>query len=215
MKTPLTAAALAAAALAPAASADLIGYDDAAAFFAAATDPITVDFTGGPADATSLEVSKADGGQQDFAGADIVYSPVPFGNFTLNIAGTNNVDDTAYVDLPDLRLILEDGSVGGHTSYTFAFDEEFTSFYGQWESVDGSVLLNAAGDSLDLFDFATGDPDSFFGFVSDTPTDSFTLTLGEGDFERLFLAPGVIPEPASAALLALGGVALLARRRRA
>ena len=212
MKTSLTATALLIAA-SPVASAALVGYDDVAAFAAAASNPITVDFTGGPADGTSIEVSQADGGQQDFAGADIAYSPIPFANFTLNVGGTNNVDDTAYVDLPDLRLILEDGSAGGHTSYTFSFDTAFTSFFGEWESVNGPTLLTAGNDSLDLATFNTEAADSFFGFISDTPVTEFTLTLGEGDFERLFLAPGVIPEPASAALLAAGGALLLTRRR--
>lgn len=91
--------------------------------------------------------------------------------------------------------------------------------------VDGALLagiLNfAVQDAGGIFNYAwsSGGPDSFLAFASDSAMLSMTITAEQGQ-QPLFatahaLEIGIVPEPGSAALLSIAGLAmLLARRRR-
>ncbi|MFI4860323.1 MAG: peptidylprolyl isomerase [Phycisphaerales bacterium JB063] len=71
---------------------------------------------------------------------------------------------------------------------------------------DLDVLLANWGDTVTANDFSAGDFDGD-GTVGQGDLDIVTAQWGEG------LAPSIVPEPASA-LLVLGGIALVSRRRR-
>ena len=128
------------------------------------------------------------------------------------------------------------GNIGENTNsqrpvtYTTNFDGTATDLQA---TAQGTNVLTLEGASFTTpTAFAAGDLISNTGFISNVDVDSFVVTSGTGvgsgdltftygtpngggDVDAMRLSFTVVPEPSSVALLGLGGLALLARRKRA
>ena len=110
----------------------------------------------------------------------------------------------------------------GEDTITVTFPSPVTAFGGTFggPSSGSGVALEVGGTrALSSFDYLTGGANGFLGFTSTTPFTSVDI-VRSGDnttFGEIFGLDNVfftaVPEPTSLALLGLGGLALLRRRR--
>jgi PEP-CTERM motif len=141
----------------------------------------------------------------------------------------------------DQVVVTEDQEVANGANFLY-YSNLAPAFFDQTQFGNATVLLESDGSVSDIFGLATGGPngDTVLAFASDTETASpdfgtFPRTFPEGNGiwdATFYLAPGlqangwtatfisdpdgdrVVPEPASIALLGLGGLSLLVYGRR-
>ena len=181
-------------------------FGDESAFLSAAGDVMLEDFNDEPL------VPRMDGGTIDADGFTITSDAARIGLLPGTTFG--NADGTPFFD----GFVTTDP---GET-ITFTFDAPVTSFGGTFTGPSSGAGVGLFVDGtrvLSSLDFVTGSANSFLGFTSDTPFTSLTLdrsgdtaTFGEiFGLDNVFF--GVVPEPATAGLLGVAGLALLRRRR--
>lgn len=155
-----------------------------------------------------------------------VFAPVDFvPGVSFDMGGFFDVlatgGSTGDADLNNVPNFVFDFSPGGLSSVTFSFDTEITAFAGLWSNTfvqDGFAVTTGNGNTYDLGALGGGAPSAaFIGIVEATAFDSVTFTTatpGGDDFvffrEFEFVS---VPAPASAALLGLGAIAGVRRRR--
>lgn len=172
---------------------------------------------------------------------DFVGSSVSFGNVGSGVSnlGGNGLVGTAFTNDP--QILVNGVSItpaAGQTFSTFQFrvrefDDEADAFVTTFDPTGVVVALNGGGGGLTFANSATAvdDGDNFFLVTQDISAlgagtlNSFRFDpiggaaansnseTDDNGFEVSFVRINVIPEPASLALLGLGGVALLGRRR--
>ena len=177
------------------------GTTDRAAFEAGLTGtPITLTFDGQP--------------DVDFTPAEIL-AGVDFGPFT--VTGTPDPaagDVTVEGEELGLFLFSTDANL-----FTLDFDAPISGFGADFRAVNANATgITIDGETIDLF-ATIGGSAGFAGFTTDTPVTSLSFANLPGSTIDLFFLDNitfdVVPEPASAALLAVAGSAALLRRRRA
>lgn len=136
------------------------------------------------------------------------------GRYGYNVSQATDQWVTYSSDGPDNQVVFYDSAavVGTHPGFTNGptFDV-LTSGPVDWSDYKNSgstVTRDYTGDTIALFVLETGNPwaDTYHGYL-----DNFQVGTTKGDTQVNF---DVVPEPASFSILALGSLALLARRRR-
>ena len=196
MKSLMVLAATAAAVAAPATLAQS-AFTDFAAWEAAAGPSVQDDFSSYGA------VSLALGENSFFNGYSITLAGTGTGGAAIN--GATNFVFTLGAELQ---------------SITFNFDEPVNGFGADWLNsfVSNGLTVTINGTPFNVEDFVPGANFDFLGFAGGAPfTDaSVTVTNPGGSTEFAAISSlyySVVPAPASAALLGLGGLAAARRRR--
>ena len=124
--------------------------------------------------------------------------------------------------LNDVPNFIFDFDPNGLTSVTFTFDTPITAFAAEWSNTfvqDGFAVESGSGESYDLGAIG-GNPLGINQFIGVVEADGFntltftTATAGGDDFVFFTAFEFVeVPAPGGAAMLALGGLAALRRRR--
>ena len=173
------------------------GFTDQGAWEAAAGGPAVVD------DLSSYgEVTLTLGSNSFFNGYSVDLDGVGTGGANVNSGGT---------------FVF---TVGGDLdSLTFDFDAPILGFGGSWLNtfVTNGLSLTIDGQTLDIESFVPTPDLEIVGFASDTPYSQAEQTVtdpgGASEFAALTDVLFVVPTPASAALLGMGGLAMARRRR--
>lgn len=196
MKALIALVASAAAVAAPTANAQSV-FTDFAAFEAAAGNPVTTD------DFSSYGVVNLALGSNAFNGYSIVLAGTGTGGTAINSA-TNLVFT--------LGAALQ--------SITFAFDQPITGFGATWLNsfVSNGLTVTINGNAFNLEDTVAAPNFDFIGFAGggafNNPVITVTNPTGTTEFAAISdLSFAVVPAPASAAILGLGGLAAVRRRR--
>lgn len=151
-------------------------------------NPNTSDSAGG---AVALDVNLGNGAKRFY----VYFGTQADGNPTWDLAGNDSLGN-------DLSLQARTGLGGGYHLYEFRYDAatQTADFY-----VDGTIAVadmpGVSGNGWGLGRVQWGS-----GSGGDT---------GQGNYNLVTLSLGVVPEPASASLLAVGALSLIGRRRRA
>jgi hypothetical protein len=110
-------------------------------------------------------------------------------------------------------------TAGNQPSNTIAIDPATTTLLGTFSTPAGLGAATFSSAALDAF--LAADTNNSVTFILVAPTDAnadFTIAskeaTGTGIFAPTLTVGAAVPEPASLGILALGGVALLARRRK-
>lgn len=151
-------------------------------------NPNNSDAAGG---GVAFDVNLGSGGKRFY----VYFGTQADGNPTWDLAGNYAADNT------DIPLLARVGLGGGYHLYEFRYNATTTTadFY-----VDGTIAVaGLAGVS------GAGGGNGRVQFASGAGGDQ-----GQGNYNLVTLSLGVVPEPASASLLAIGGLSLLGRRRR-
>ena len=217
IRTTITTAALAAATFVVApASAVLTFTTNEAAFTAGLSNPVSEDFGIVAPGSPTVDFFIADGRQ---AIGNIFVTPFGtesgFGATEIRSAGATEPASEA-----DLFFFLDSAPTAYGVTVDFgapvtAFGADFFSA----ASLGGSTLtLDTGTDSFAIGDSPLGSPGTgFLGFTSDTPFSTIDFTVTDPtSFEGLFIRDvvfDVVPEPTSAAVIGLAGLATLRRRR--
>lgn len=107
---------------------------------------------------------------------------------------------------------------------TWSFTPQITAYGGDWTlggpGGSGNSLLIYVGDlNLYVGSISNSFGGEFWGFTSDTPFTSVKLVGGSGSNQQNYSLDNMVyssvPEPATLSLLALGGLAMIRRRRAA
>ena len=169
----------------------------------AITPDLTIDFAGVP--------------DTDFTDA-ISMGPVdlnPFVPATATAVGMSSFSGDFEIDNEAFDIFLDDGNI---EEVTFSFDTPLTAFGADFsgQNAPPSIAVTIDGQTFDVADDAGGMA-AFQGFVSDTPFTDVTFGFGGAATFDLFtidnLVVTFVPEPATASLAAVAGLALLRRRR--
>ena len=107
---------------------------------------------------------------------------------------------------------------------TWSFTPEITGYGGDWTlggpgGSGNSLLVYISGVPTAVGSIPNSYGGGFWGFISDTPFTSVELIGGGGSNQQNYrlddMVYSQVPEPATMSLLALGGLALIRRRRTA
>ena len=207
-RTPAaTAAIVLCAAIAPAAFGQFTAFTDQAAFTAAAGDVTLEDLNGlTPGDNLDPIVLSLDG--FDIDATTVIDFDIRAGGVFPNPTGTTFIN-------------AQVGPIPGTNSpLTFDFDQPITAFGAFFDSPASLAGLEFFADGVlatDTTALGLGSDDTFIGFTSTTPFTSVDIDyLGPGASELFAFDDvvfAVVPEPASAGLLGVAGLALVRRRR--
>ncbi len=172
-------------------------FDDQSAWEAAAGGAATVD------DLSSYGVVSLTLGSNGF-----------FNGYSIDLAGTDD-GNTNVNSATNLAFTLN----GGLDSITFVFDQPVLGFGGVWLNtfVSNGLSVTIDGQTFNVEDTVAAPDFEFVGYASDTPFTTATLTAtnpsGGTEFAAISDVLFVVPTPASAAMLGLGGLAMVRRRR--
>lgn len=109
----------------------------------------------------------------------------------------------------------------GHSAYVHTFDTPVIAF-GQFYEGAASGLglqIETADGNVDILDFYSGFDDGFLGYIGSTPISSVRIIGGTDDtavgeiYDAADVSYAFIPAPGSVALMGLGGLAAVRRRR--
>ncbi len=197
MKHTLLAATAAAVSLSAAATAQVTTTTDRTTFEAGLSNPLVIDFAGVP--------------DESFTAAD-AFAGIDFGFFTVTSETLSGFDGDVSIVNEQLGLFPDD-AFGGTPSFTLTFDSPVTAFGADTFFINSDLPVTVDGQTFGTATDIGLVGDGFIGFTSPTPFSSVTFGPEFDSFRLDNLTFDVVPEPTSLALLGLGGLTLLRRRR--
>ncbi len=147
-----------------------------------------------------------------YSGAEAA-AGVDFGFFTVTASDVSSISGDLNVTNQILNIFLDNNNA---PSYTLTFDSPVTAFgadYGVPNGISGDTIVTVDGMTNSISQIGLVST----GFLGITSANPFTeITFGPGSFDNFSidnLTFDLVPEPSSAAIFGLVGLASLRRRR--
>jgi hypothetical protein len=146
----------------------------------------------------------------DYISSTVSNAPATTDNFIQLVGGPGTGTYTLTLTTPVNNLVVSVLSLGGGSSAQFNFDKSFTILSQGPDQWGGSnTSLTQSGDDL----VGTEGSGSIL-FAGSTQTLTWTLPTAENWYGFTVAAPAAVPEPSSIAILGVGALGLLIRRKR-